>query len=122
MFSKAEVRQFTDETMAFTWFSGHDTDGDEMIDGLELYKAIHHAKSHKESHDHTLPEQAPPPGVPQLHFDPSLEAYIEGSEDLGAVGFVDQLLSNYDQDDDGRLSFAEFFASYEEAKDQLKIL
>ena len=67
-------------------FSGHDTDGDEMIDGLELYKAIHHAKVHKDSHDHKLPEQAPPPGVPQLHFDPALESFIEGSEDLGAVG------------------------------------
>ena len=67
-------------------FSGHDTDGDEMIDGLELYKALHHAKVHKESHDHKLPEQAPPPGVPQLHFDPALESFIEGSEDLGAVG------------------------------------
>ena len=69
-----------------TLFSGHDTDGDEMIDGLELYKAIHHAKVHKDSHDHKLPEQAPPPGVPQLHFDPALESFIEGSEDLGAVG------------------------------------
>ena len=66
--------------------SGHDTDGDEMIDGLELYKAIHHAKVHKESHEHKLPEQAPPPGVPQLHFDPELEAFIEGTEDIGAIG------------------------------------
>ena len=57
-----------------------------MIDGLELYKAIHHAKVHKESHEHKLPEQAPPPGVPQLHFDPSLEAFIEGTEDMGAIG------------------------------------
>ena len=37
------------------------------------------------------------------------------------IGFVDQLLLNYDKDNDGRLSFVEFFASYEEAKDQLKI-
>ena len=57
-----------------------------MIDGLELYKAIHHAKVHKESHEHKLPEQAPPPGVPQLHFDPELEAFIEGTEDIGAIG------------------------------------
>ena len=57
-----------------------------MIDGLELYKAINHAKSHKESHDHTVPEETPPPGVPQLHFDPALDAFIEGSEDLGAIG------------------------------------
>ena len=37
------------------------------------------------------------------------------------TGFVDQLLSKYDVDDDGRMSFVEFFASYEEAKEQLKI-
>jgi len=121
MFSKDEIRHITDEQMAFTWFSGHDTDGDEMIDGLELYKAIHHAKVHKESHEHKLPEQAPPPGVPQLHFDPELEAFIEGTEDIGAIVFVDQLLSNYDIDEDGRLNFVEFFSSYEEAKETLKI-
>merc|ERR1712001_49836 len=102
MFSKSEIRQITAEEMAFAWFSGHDTDGDEMIDGLELYKAINHAKVHKDSHERKLPDQAPPPGVPQLHYDPALEAFIEGTEDLGAVGFVDQLLSNYDKDEDGR--------------------
>ena len=137
--------------LCFPLNSGHDTDGDEMIDGLELYKAIHHAKVHKDSHEHKLPDQAPPPGVPQLHYDPALEAFIEGTEDLGAVGklclerslcrdwittyahiyvdytffifvgFVDQLLSNYDKDEDGRLNFVEFFSSYEEAKDTLKI-
>ena len=37
------------------------------------------------------------------------------------IGFVDQLLSNYDKDEDGRLNFIEFFSSYEEAKDTLKI-
>ena len=37
------------------------------------------------------------------------------------TAFVDQLLANYDIDDDGRLSFVEFFDSYEEAKDKLKI-
>ena len=37
------------------------------------------------------------------------------------TAFVDQLLANYDIDDDGRLSFLEFFESYEEAKDKLKI-
>ena len=35
--------------------------------------------------------------------------------------FVDQLLSNYDIDEDGRLNFVEFFSSYEEAKETLKI-
>ena len=64
-----------------------------MIDGLELYKAINHAKSHKESHDHTIPEDSPPPGVPQLYFDPSLEAFIEGSEDLGAIGIKVKITS-----------------------------
>ena len=65
--------------------SGHDTDSDEMIDGLELYKAIHHAKSHKESHDHTLHEHSPP-GVPTMHQEPSEDSFVAGSEDLGAIG------------------------------------
>ena len=126
-----------------------------MVDGLELYKAIHHAKGHKESHNHALPEESPPPGVPSIQFDTSIDDLIEGRDDFGAVGneiyctfptfmtssnfiiiayvfistyflhiftaFVDQLLANYDIDDDGRLSFVEFFDSYEEAKDKLKI-
>ena len=66
--------------------SGHDTDGDEMVDGLELYKAIHHAKGHKESYNHALPEESPPPGVPTIQFDTSIDDLIEGRDDFGAVG------------------------------------
>ena len=40
---------------------------------------------------------------------------------LISIGFVDQLLSTYDKDDDGRLNFIEFFSSYEEAKETLRI-
>ena len=65
--------------------SGHDTDDDEMIDGLELYKAIHHSKSHKESHDHTMHEDSPP-GVPPIQQNPSTDSTIFSSEDLGAIG------------------------------------
>ena len=32
-------------------FRVHNTDGDEGLDGLELYKAIHHAKQHDASKD-----------------------------------------------------------------------
>ena len=59
-----------------------------MVDGLELYKAIHHAKGHKESHNHALPEEAPPPGVPTIQFDTSIDDLIEGRDDFGAVGNV----------------------------------
>ena len=57
-----------------------------MVDGLELYKAIHHAKGHKESHNHALPEESPPPGVPTIQFDTSIDDLIEGRDDFGAVG------------------------------------
>ena len=57
-----------------------------MVDGLELYKAIHHAKGHKESHNHALPEKSPPPGVPTIQFDTSIDDLIEGRDDFGAVG------------------------------------
>ena len=59
-----------------------------MVDGLELYKAIHHAKGHKESHNHALPEKSPPPGVPTIQFDTSIDDLIEGRDDFGAVGNV----------------------------------
>ena len=59
-----------------------------MVDGLELYKAIHHAKSHKDSHNHALPEESPPPGVPSIQFDTSIDDLIEGRDDFGAVGNV----------------------------------
>lgn len=122
MFTKNQIRKITEEQLAFTWFSGHDTDTDGMIDGLELYKAIHHAKGHKESHDHSHVDDDSPPGVPPAIQNPNIDSLTLGPEDMGAIGFVDQLLSKYDVDDDGRMSFVEFFASYEEAKEQLKIL
>ena len=53
---------------------------------MELYKAIHHAKGHKESHNHALPEESPPPGVPMIQFDTSIDDLIEGRDDFGAVG------------------------------------
>ena len=71
-----------------------------MIDGLELYKAIHHAKNHKESHDHgidptlrkiyeestkNLPDHSPP-GVPPAAESPNVDSLTLGTEDIGAIG------------------------------------
>ena len=57
-----------------------------MIDGLELYKAIHHAKSHKESHDHGDVPDHSPPGVPPATENPNMDSLTLGSEDMGAIG------------------------------------
>jgi len=130
MFSKQQIRQMTSEEMAFNWFSGHDTDDDKMLDGLELYKAISHSRGHKSgSHDHSQQHQsqlAVPPGVPPPQqttsngqIDDTQDAL--GTEDRFAIGFVDQLLTQFDADDDGRLDYAEFVKSFEEARDKLGI-
>ena len=57
-----------------------------MIDGLELYKAIHHAKSHKESHDHGDVPDNSPPGVPPATENPNMDSLTLGPEDIGAIG------------------------------------
>lgn len=58
-----------------------------MIDGLELYKAIHHAKSHKESHHHgDVPDDHSPPGVPPVIENPNQDSLTPGPEDIGAIG------------------------------------
>jgi len=122
MFTKQELRQMSAEEMAFAWFSSHDTDVDGMLDGTELYKAVHHSRGHKSgSHDHGEEEdqlQLPPGLPPSTHLKQSASgvsdpATILGSEDRGAIAFVDALLMQFDSDNDGRLDFPEYVKSFQ---------
>lgn len=148
IFSKQQIRLMTSEEMAFNWFTGHDSDGDKSLDGLELYKAISHSRGHKSgnhNHEHhhqpplvaapaTKPHHPLPPGVPPppppFHpaaaSNPTAAAQPTGddtlgTEDRGAIGFVDQLLQQFDIDNDGRLDYGEFVKSFEEAGEKLGI-
>jgi len=116
MFTKQDMRQMSTEEMAFAWFSAHDTDADVMLDGTEMYKAIYHSRGHKSgNHDH--PTEAAvtevidlPPGVPPT---PTVSDFVQlGTEDRGAIAFVDQLLMQFDSDNDGRLDYAEYVKSF----------
>ena len=67
-----------------------------MLDGIELYKAVHHSRGHKSgSHVHSEEEdqlQLPPGVPPSTHLKQSASGVSDpaamalGSEDRGAIG------------------------------------
>merc|ERR1739848_323339 len=81
----------------------HNTDDDVGLDGLELYKAIHHAKQHDASQD----------GMATNDEDPT-----EASHDK-TMGMVDSLLEQFDVNEDGILDFSEFMKSFVQARHDL---
>lgn len=92
MFSKQDIRSMSSEEMAFNWFTGHDTDEDGSLDGLEIFKAISHSRAHKSmdpdhEHVHEDAESPSPPGVPpRTQPQPESQDDLDlGSEDIGAI-------------------------------------
>ena len=64
-----------------------------MLDGTEIYKAVHHSRGHKSGHHDHLQEEVEeprlPPGVPPVAHIPTVavtESEFLGSEDRGAMG------------------------------------
>merc|ERR1719245_2694691 len=46
--SEDDLKSMNHDELAFAWFSAHDGDGDESLDGLELLKAVLHARGKHE--------------------------------------------------------------------------
>merc|ERR1719195_1179024 len=133
MFSKEDIRKISREEMAAAWFSSHDTDGDNHLDGTEVYKAVQHSRGHATSGGHddgrdgeesadADPNRRRPPGVPsgvpsgiKTPADSVVESDLLGTEDRSAIAFVDQLLMRFDTDNDGRLDYTEFARSFQES-------
>jgi len=47
LFTQNEVDEMEPDRIAFTWYTAHNTNDDDGLDGLELLKAITHAHAHE---------------------------------------------------------------------------
>eukprot|EP00093_Oithona_nana_P008151 08151.XXX_69467_66536_1 [CDS] Oithona nana genome sequencing. len=97
LFSEDDLMQMEHDQIAFTWYTAHNDD-DEGLDGLELYKAIKHAKSHE---------------TPENGDDQTDEENVQN--------LVDYLLDAYDLDSNGILEYPEFMKAFEETRAQLGV-
>lgn len=98
LFTEDDLMQMEHDQIAFTWYTAHN-DEDEGLDGLELYKAIKHAKSHETTEN----------GDDQT------------DEESNVQNLVDYLLDTYDSDFNGILDFPEFMKAFEETRAQLGV-
>jgi len=103
--SDADINAMEQDQVSFTWFSAHDSDESESLDGLELYKAILHAHGGGTTSE-------PKGGLAGEHgevehiLDPFKVEYVEA--------LVDELLASYDVNNDGLLDFPEFMKGFHE--------
>jgi len=103
IWTEDDLSNMDHDELAFSFFTVHNTDDDVGLDGLELYKAIHHAKQHDASQDGMATND---------------EDLIVASHDK-TMGMVDSLLEQFDVNEDGILDFSEFMKSFVQARHDL---
>lgn len=86
---EADTSKMTPEQLQFHYFTMHDLDKDQRLDGIELIKAITHWHG-----DETNPQAVPPKMADQE------------LEDM-----IDSILKDDDFDNDGYISYPEFLQS-----------
>ncbi|XP_050524296.1 multiple coagulation factor deficiency protein 2 homolog [Daktulosphaira vitifoliae] len=82
-----EDHEYTDEELEFRYFIAHDKDNNQMLDGLELLAAIQHNLNEKEEE-----------GDPKSSLDK-------------VIGWVDEILTEEDKNNDGFLCYSEYVAA-----------
>ncbi|CAD6186755.1 unnamed protein product [Caenorhabditis auriculariae] len=86
--NKIEVEKLTEDQQKFHYFSMHDLNKDNQIDGIEIMKAITHDHSSQTELGHGL-------GNPVTH-----------EEEM--IGLVDSVLHDLDANNDGFIDYAEY--------------
>jgi len=115
LFTEVEVEMMGIDEKLFMWFSAHDWDKDEVMDGLELFKAL--------SHDHNYHHEVEEGEAIEEEHDPAQHTPAADRQRFRRTEkIVDQLLAEDDLDGDGALSFPEFMAAFRAGKmDGLKV-
>ncbi len=103
----------------------HDTDSDEFLDGLEIYKSVNHAIQHNpdmqafniEDEFRTGFEDQAAIGEAYLHSQHKSQIFM-------MIGFfckdlVDEIIEHYDLNNDGKLNMVEFIESLKNEKTAL---
>lgn len=89
-FSEQEVANMTEEERDYHYFRLHDFDNNDLLDGLEVFKALIH--EHEDGNNQ----------------DTGNEGVKKSFDDI--VEMIDQVLEEDDADKDGFLSYSEFVA------------
>jgi len=116
IFSEDDLKAMNHDELAFAWFSAHDSDADESLDGLELLKAVLHA--HHEVHEHEGAKAGY--ADEQRGGDTDTAAAVSEETFAEVEGFIDDLLIHYDVDGNGLLDFPEFMISFGDHQERLK--
>lgn len=106
LFTQKELDEMEVDMIAFTWYTAHNADEDDGLDGLELLKALMHTRNH----DHN------DGNVDDGGYHATQEALVWDQ----TQGFVDSLLANYDTNENGLLEYGEFMKAYSESGDSFK--
>jgi len=116
LYTKTELETMNVDEKVFTWFSAHDWDADEHLDGVELVKALSH------EHNYHHPEEEHIPEEDDLHDPAQHTDAADRQRFRRTVKIVDQILEEDDSNNDGLVSFAEFMSAFHSSKlDGLKL-
>lgn len=115
-YTKAELETMNVDEKIFTWFTAHDWDTDDHLDGLEMLKAMSH------EHNYHHPEEEHIPEDDQVH-DPAQHTDAAERQRFRRIEkIVDTILEEDDSNFDGLVSFPEFMTAYHSSKlDGLKL-
>merc|ERR1711862_694799 len=91
-FGDLDVENMTEEERDFHYFRLHDFDQNDLLDGLEVFKALVHEHEHNKNDSESEPEK---------YGDKSFDDIVE---------VIDQVLEEDDLNKDGFLSYSEFVA------------
>lgn len=116
IYTKKELDTMDVDEKVFTWFSAHDWDLDESLDGLELVKALSHEHNYHHEHEESIPEGD------MLHDQAQHTEAAERQRFRRTVKIVDQILEEDDSNKDGLVSFPEFMVAFDAGRlDGLKL-
>jgi len=106
IYTKKELEEMEDDEKIFSWFTAHDWDLDEHLDGLELVKALSHEHNYHHPEEENIPEG-------DIVHDPHQHTEAADKQRFRrTVNIVDAMLEEDDSDKDGRVSFAEFMSAF----------
>eukprot|EP00092_Neocalanus_flemingeri_P009231 GFUD01009936.1.p1 GENE.GFUD01009936.1~~GFUD01009936.1.p1 ORF type:complete len:192 (+),score=52.27 GFUD01009936.1:352-927(+) len=115
-YTKAELETMNVDEKVFTWFTAHDWDANDHLDGLELIKALSH------EHNYHHPEEEHIPEEDELHDPAQHTDAAERQRFRRTEKIVDKILDEDDSNNDGLFSFPEFMSAFHSAKlDGLKL-
>jgi len=117
IFTEQQINLMDTDQQLFLWFSSHDWDKDEKMDGLELFKALSHDHNYHHEDDEGEGGIVDPDHDPLQHTPAAERQRFRRTEKI-----VDKLLKEDDLDHEGTISFPEFVAAFRAGRlDGLKV-